>query len=477
LLKRNPVEASTRFSAIAAKGAATLPALLGLAESTMRDSLVVTSRQSPSGWRFRSNHQLAREALVRAADLAPKGLRAVCLERAAQLYIREPQQIRMGYADSVTKEYWFGLPSLYRDSVVVFPFSPSMHAARARESVPSTYAAALARERQGFYELTKSSAEELPRDARARSAFASALELRGQIAARGDEPDALKELVAALSLTSSEHERTEVRRAITRIRLKRLETGAASRVIDTLLTRTADSSGARDGLWKAALAAFRDDMAAVSTYLAAAWSDPAVAQEELGVDIDATTRQALAKFTAAVALGVCDSLASFEGQLEAAMRALVAPNDREIFRARTLGRLWSDATPCDHGARVRAIAQLPTSYATAQRSYARKDYHAARRQLLAAAALRGGSRGADQSWDAVFQEAWLHAAIGDTVTAIAVVEQALTSLPSASRFLTEQLSQAAGFVRAIRLKLDLTGRTSGQQQDRLRSVLDSLRAS
>jgi hypothetical protein len=79
----------------------------------------------------------------------------------------------------------------------------------------------------------------------------------------------------------------------------------------------------------------------------------------------------------------------------------------------------------------------------------------------------------DQSWDAVFQEAWLHLAIGDSLKAFEAVEQALVALPSAPRFLTEQLFQAAGFVRAVRLLLSLQ-HSPGQHRADLESILDSL---
>jgi tetratricopeptide (TPR) repeat protein len=465
-------EAAAAFSALS-ESAAPLPSLLGVAESLRRDSVIVPSRESPSGYRFRSDHRKARAAFLRAASRASAGLRAWCFARAARLTLREPQQIRVGSNPAAAGELWFGLPALYRDTVLIFPFSVTSHAARAPESVPSTYAAALARERQAFAEIARSWAAQFPTDVEARLSFASALELDGQISAPEGQPDATKELLAALTLSTARQDRQAVRRALVRLRLKRFETGAARSLIDTLLAADPDSAEIRAGLWKAALAALVGDQDLVARELTAAWSNSVVAREELGSDLDAPVRQQLARFTAVVALGLCDSIVIAERRFNNALHALVAPVEQDAVRRRVLGRLQSDVTPCDYGERVRAIREAPTVYSAAQRSYALGDTLEVRRQLRATASLRRGSRGVDQSWDAVFQEAWLHLAIGDSLKAFEAVEQALVALPSAPRFLTEQLFQAAGFVRAVRLLLSLQ-HSPGQHRADLESILDSL---
>jgi hypothetical protein len=95
---------------------------------------------------------------------------------------------------------------------------------------------------------------------------------------------------------------------------------------------------------------------------------------------------------------------------------------------------------------------------------ARGDTADVRRRFATLAGARHTMRASDLSLDAVYVEAWLHAWLGDSATAVATLDGSLESLPDYGTFMIRDVPQAASLGRAMALRAQLATRAGDAQR-------------
>jgi hypothetical protein len=120
-----------------------------------------------------------------------------------------------------------------------------------------------------------------------------------------------------------------------------------------------------------------------------------------------------------------------------------------------LGRAASLAYPVYHG---RGFAQLDSSFGSLVRgeiAHARGDKVGVRRSLTDATQRRSNLRPADLTLDAVYPEAWLYAAVGDSASALAVLGRVLDALAATPAIIFFDVANAGSLSQAMLLRAHL----------------------
>ncbi|MGH7476530.1 MAG: hypothetical protein ACRELD_09590 [Longimicrobiales bacterium] len=157
----------------------------GLGDCQAWDPIVVSDTSSPSGWSFRSCYHAAIQAYRRALELVPSfnfAFRHTAYERLTRLLYVESHRFRSGHlADDVTTVFAADA-GLEADTIAYYPVPwQQWSSSTAPSSVPNTEALALAYNRRVLVDLTADWARAFPRSADAHYTLALALERLGEI--------------------------------------------------------------------------------------------------------------------------------------------------------------------------------------------------------------------------------------------------------------------------------------------------------
>jgi hypothetical protein len=160
--------------------------------------------------------------------------------------------------------------------------------------------------------------------------------------------------------------------------------------------------------------------------------------------------------------GPLDSIAAYERILEVVLNSRIPGPERQQARAALLTRAASLAymdQPLECFQRLGRDS--PYLLLRAQSAHAAGDLTEAIEVLarIRAERLEKGIRATNVSHDAVFPEAWLWAELGDTATAVAMLDANLNTLRWAEPGSVVDVSRAASLVRAMALRADLAAAT------------------
>ena len=418
------------------------------------DDAVVPDRASPSGWRFRTSYHRALAAYLRAFRLMPaihRSLRSRSYESVRQLLFLGGARLRAGHALAPNAGSFSAYPSFQGDSLGFVPYPDRDVAAGDPRTVPTSQAAAIRYQRKLFHDLTLEWAGAFPGDPDALEALAVSLEMLR-------DPAGLDTLRRARALAGDEPSRRRIASLEVWMRIKLALpddlTGLqlARRLADSLLTPDA---GDRDqGPLLAGLAALtgRANLAAQQSqspaFLAAARVPAAVG------------RSAAALLAFASLGGPVDSLAFLEDRVSSAIDRNLAPGERDDARVEWLGLPASIAFP-EHVLRaLPGLAGKGDYLIDAEAAWLRRDSIGVRAVLDTLRRARKAVLPWDLTIDALYPEASLLAATGDSVGALAWLDPLLSSLAESPPQAFANPYRAGTLVRAMVLRARLA-RTVG----------------
>ena len=220
----------------------------GLGDCRARDTVIVKSAASPSGYKFRSGYESAIGAYTKALTLVPTAHLAfagVGFERLSELLFTQSRELRRGARDG-DSTIWAAYPSLSHDTLAFVPY-PYAGIATGTVAEPPTSAAAVTRNRALLQRLATDWTMQLPRSATAFETLARARELQGRIGTVGaQDSSALAALHQARALASNPADRRRLAcdGYATAPGVRRLRRGARDRGFGARINRH-DAGGCR----------------------------------------------------------------------------------------------------------------------------------------------------------------------------------------------------------------------------------------
>jgi hypothetical protein len=179
-------------------------------------------------------------------------------------------------------------------------------------------------------------------------------------------------------------------------------------------------------------------------------------RQVLSVRVPPQVAEAAALFLAHSAVGDCSAHTQNAYTLfDERMHSYLSEKERGIALGVLVNRSLSLNSACTHGRSALLITGSSDRLARTQQAFARGDLRNVRLLFDSVKASRVTTRPTDTSPDYTYQEAWLHAAIGDTAEAIQQLDQTLNALPALSSKGLRELGGAAAIPRAMMLRADL----------------------
>jgi hypothetical protein len=265
----------------------------------------------------------------------------------------------------------------------------------------------------------------------------------------------LQEIITARRLATDRTARVRTAALQVRLLVKLERHSDAARLADSLLAldATAPPQAARYLAGVAALVG--------RTFTATRWAR--VAAEELAgrrapnepALPTAPIRDAGALIIFAANANEPDSVRRLVSLISGQLAAVASPAQRTVVRAMLLD--WAvtlafadlGITPV-HRAEAGGNLHMEIEWALA-----RGDQDRARERLRALRAMGDRERPGDAGFDAIALEAELRLALGDTASAVSVLDQTLAAAPSSGRQLVEGLAESAGYGRAVARRIAL----------------------
>jgi tetratricopeptide (TPR) repeat protein/tRNA A-37 threonylcarbamoyl transferase component Bud32 len=454
-------EACTLYRQLVVRDSMDFAAWYGLGDCQTRDSSVVADAASPSGWRFRANYQAALDAYQRALSNLPSVHRAFggsVVSYLPRLLVANGNQLRLGYAvrgrDTVTMA---AHPSLTGDSLTFVPWPLADFAAVRPHTMPASTAAATTRNRQLLLEIAQGWAVAFPRSPEVMELLGIARESLGRL--DGDD-GALAAFRAVGGLTPAPDERTRVAVGEIRVLLKLGRFAEARARCERLLARA--PVGAQDAAVHAVAAALTGRVAPAAALWRAAVG---IGDERPGVQsIPPALLAAARAHEAFAALGAADSVLAARAQVERLLLTELPATRRDAARQALLPSALALAVPVLGARALRGVEPSGDYLLELAAGAARGDTADVRRRFATLAGARHTMRPSDLSLDAVYVEAWLHAWLGDSATAVATLDGSLESLREYGTFMIRDVPQAASLGRAMALRAQLARRAGDAER-------------
>jgi len=438
----------------------------GLGDCRARDTVIVKSAASPSGWKFRSGYESAIRAYTKALTLVPSAHLAfagIGFERLSVRLFTQSNQVRSGAIDD-DSALWGAFPSLANDTLafVPYPFSQIASGAAPR---PASTTAAIARNRALLERLASEWTQQFPRSSAAFEALAHSLELEGRITGTGaSNSSALAALDQARTLATDSVDVRRLGVMRTRLLLVSGNFAGARALADSILDASSAKTPAEAEALKA-LAALTGKMdRAVELLRVEAPSvrflsrTNHIVQPPLPVAESARTMLGYASLGASA-----DSLGAARQRVERALVSYVHDDDRATVREAVLNLPLTLAYPVAPALSLEREGGNGDYLLGIQRAASKHDSAAVREQLRAIAQLRALDRPGELSIYLTYQEAWLLLQIGDTAAATRELDASLASLPALGPYLLDYVQDAAFLVRAMALRSDLAANAGDQR--------------
>jgi tRNA A-37 threonylcarbamoyl transferase component Bud32 len=420
----------------------------GLGECRYRDSAIVSSPQSRTGWAFRSSFDAATSAYLRAADLESHAHTSALYSRLGGMLKVEPRVMRWGTHWSDSSRRYAAIPEIVAETLA---FTPAEVVDAFRfPGVPRRNIAALERNRMLLAAFTRDWISAKPRDPAALETYADVLEARGELSDEIDPVPVLSAVRSARALTTDRISGLRLAGREVRVLLKRGEFQAARVLADSALRAwTAPNHEAAQVLH--GLAALLGRVRETAQLGALRRPERHVA----GVRLVPQLVESISRLEAYAALGVCAALDQLQSDVLANVERYVDKATAARVRAEVTKdpARWSAECPNLRASPVHGSGVNSTLRALQAFADGRNDL--ARTLLDSIAAGREHSRPGDVSLDYVFQELWLRSALGDTTGAIQQLDIVLQSLSLQTSALLRLMPQAAALPRTMALRAEL----------------------
>ena len=453
-------QACAEYARMLARDSLDFAAWFGRGECQTKDRLVVRDAASPSGWRFRASFQSAADAYQRALELVPSVHRAfagVAFTRLTRLFYAEPNVFRRGYALNPDTA-WFGAwPALLHDSLSFTPFPIADLFTGKRGTIPPSLNAALAHNRDRLRAITLTWIHAFPRSPDAYEALALVLESLGELGDTSNpERSALGSVRVAEKLASDPSQLRRLGATEVRVLLKLGNFVAARARAEAVLQGWKDV-GAAEAEEMAGLAALTGHIFTTADLLVrtAPVDTPATWSGELIVPPRPAAEPALA-LVAYAAFGVPrESLLVVRHRTEQEIRNWVEQRRRSLVKQALL-QFPSVLTFPELGVSDLHGPETGGAYLLAmQWALARGDTAAVRARFNWLAELRRDFRPGDLAPFAVYHEALLLLALGDTAAVVKRLDDYLGSLSTIGSGLVSEAAETAQFVRILVLRAEI----------------------
>lgn len=451
-------DACARYSRLAASAdSLNFAVWYGLGDCRARDTVVVQSAASPSGWRFRSGYESAIRSYVKALTLVPSAYRVFTgpgFERLETLLFTDVS-LRRG-AVALDSAIWVAYPSLSHDTLAFVPYRYA-DIASGRAPQPASTPAAIARNRAQLQKLAVGWVQEFPRSPLAYETLARTLEEQGHInGVGGADVSALSAVNHALTLSMDAASRRRLRLMRIRLLLMSSQFADARALADSALAQGNPSDPVDCDALKA-LAALTGRV-----QLTVALLQRAVSQTQFlttageFVQPPLPVAQASLALFGYVSLGAPkDSIQSSHELLDRVLESYLPKHEIEHMRDATEHgslQLAYPATPVISLQRPNA----PGDYLLAiQRRAALGDSRGVHELLDATSPSRKLRSAADLAIPLAYQEAWILLEVGDSAGAMRKLDASLNSLPALGPYVLDLVANAGFLVRAMALRSDL----------------------
>jgi tRNA A-37 threonylcarbamoyl transferase component Bud32/tetratricopeptide (TPR) repeat protein len=460
-------EACARYQRLrAGKDSLDFAVWYGLGDCRARDTVIVKSAASPSGWRFRSSYAAAIRAYTRALTLVPSAHRAfagVGFERLASLLFTQSNQLRTGVAQSES-EVRGAYPSLSHDTLAFVPYRytdlATGHAAR-----PASTTAAVARNRALLERLATRWTQDFPRSADAYEALARTLEMEGRITG-GSAPDAsaLAALDRARALATDNAERRRLGVMRTRLLLMSSDFVGARALADSMLAAASGNDPVESDALKPLAALTGRVQRTIDLLKTEAPDVRFLSSTGRIIQPPLAVTEAARAMLGYVSLGApADSIGAARQHVERALESYVPSGERPVVREAVLNWPLTLTYPVTPTLSLQREGGGGDYLLDIQRAASRQDTPAVRTLLRAIGSTRGLDRPGELSIYLTYQEAWLLLQVGDTVVATHELDASLNALPALGPNLLDDVQDAAFLVRAMALRSDLAARAGDER--------------
>jgi serine/threonine protein kinase len=466
--------ACERFAEVAEAERRTKPdsyhATVALADCLRDDQAVIPAVGSASGYKFRTSYHRVESLYQQALEqnsTAPAAY-AVLLPRLQRILPIDKGKFRRGFGTGSIKGPFLSLPALAGDTIAYVPYLFSA-AGDWRTRDPNALDAALARNRSRLREWSLAWAKVSPRDPDAHAFLGRILEATGELV--GGQHAAMDQIRLARSLargTPSTSVPTflrdlrlgtgEVRLWLRLGRFDKAATLADSLLLDLRVPAELDEKTQSEiAETLSTIAALRGRFQAVlglQKRFAAEYRVRLESGEFLtlppALGADALTLVAYASF------GVePDSIATIADRITQNTKSLIAPAKAASVRTAILTRPFALAAPVIGPGPLASLGSIGDIRVRAIRFLANNDRASARRLADSIAARHSEYAPGEITMDAVYQDAWLRAAVGDSAGAASLLDNALRGLSVALPSILSDPIEAACLVRATILRAQL----------------------
>lgn len=438
---------------------------VALADCIVADRRIIVDKTSPSGYSFASSYQ-------EAADLYSGVIARNAMGPAYEILIPRLQQVllttknfgRLGTLVEDSRTF-AALPQLIADTLAYIPVS--LDGGRALTVEPARLDRAIASNLEKLQSVATSWVRADQANPTAHETLASILEARGQL--DGSQTSALASFKAArhaVEQTEGEpdfyYRKLRLANGNVRVLVKLGRFDAAAALADTALgwNSSPASSDTISGLTRELQVGLLALTGQISRVIPIDQEEageskvtlPTGEAKTLSADLGAD-RQRLDDYAA---FGVPrDSIVAVSQRIATNLESVVRASEVNSYRVAILRRplsLAMDATG------THLLGQLGTTgdlFTDAIVYLDRGDRRTATRLADSLAAFRAGSAPGEITMDAVFQDAWLRAALGDTAKAAQSIDRALGGLSRAPQNLLRNATIPAALVRVMILRADL----------------------
>ena len=429
----------------------------GLGECRYRDSVVVRSRASRSGWEFRSSYHSAAQSFLRAAARDPRAYDIQLYPRLRRMLKTEQGQLRSG-RDAQRSGLFAGYPDWTGDTLGYTPYPVAGSVPEEARPATEMHERALERNAASLLTFIRSWNARRPASAAPLLALADVLESRGEVTeSAGSELGALSAVRRVRTMTSDRAELVQLRLREFRLLVRAGAFSSAAALADSLL----GLRGAHEENTLRALHAAAGMTGRLSAAVRIGTALPRTPAVE-GAVLVAPLVAGAAALDARAALGACTGVPAARARLDSTIEAHV-PEQRWVAvrdELTALPGMW--AASCSGGASALWGSGGASVLQRALRAYAMNDRDRARRLLDTLDRDHRDMRPGDVSLDYTVQAAWVRAELGDSAGAASQLDRVLRSLPTHRSTLFTRMSEAAALPRAMALRAELAA-TAGDR--------------